>query len=256
MNRDRDSTDRQDLATEMYKEDIRIDFEKELENMVGDLWGSPRNVDWNQDMDVDETTKRALIDIATQFHFNNMSELSLCGRVLQNEHLLEAKMVSSIIAVSKIRNIGTWSKYLSKHNVATDIPAPEKEYFNRLFDIEDTDSILMGMSVVGKVAWLALTDELEDFGDPVFKQIVEQIRAQKEAKLRITKDYLRKGVEQRNEEELRDLEEDARYYRGHARETILYHRRTLDELGKDTQQIADRVEDKITEFYDDIGLRV
>lgn len=194
--------------------------------------------------------------MATHFSYNNMAEIRLCGTILEQEYFLQPKMVASIIAVSKIRNLQTWNKYISRLGTLADVPEPDREYFGSLPDRENTTSILLGMSVIGKITWLALADELRDLDDPVFEEILDQVGQQKEKKLSLVSDHLRNRIEGMTDDERRQIQSDARHYRGQARETLLYHHTLLRDVGKDSQQIADHAEDEITAFYSDIGINL
>lgn len=249
----------QDMAMEnlaLYEAEVGVDFEERLLEITTDLLGSVRNIDWEQDFATNPDQKEMLTRIAAQFHFNNLNELTLCGTILENDVKVESKMIASLIAISKIRNIGTWGKYLARLNAVSDVPMPEKEYFNKLYNVKNTVSLLLGMSVIAKVTWFALTDHLRDLDDPLFGQIIDQVQQQKAVKLAFTTDYLSKEIKQMGPEELEILEQDARYYRGYARETVLFYRDMLETLDKDAKAVANHVEDEITQFYDDIGLTI
>lgn len=240
----------------LYQEEIRVDFEGELEDIAKNLWGAERNIDWGQSLVARPQEQELLKAMATQFHYNNLSELSLCGRIIQNELLLEMKMIASLLAVSKIRNIGTWNKYLLRMNVSSQVPPPEKEYFNTLTKVEDSTSLLLGMSVIGKVCWLSLCENLHDLNDPVFQDILKQVRQQKEAKLEYVQPYLARSINEMDDAAVETIQQHARFFRGQSRETVLYHHGALSALGKSPQTLANHVEEGINRFYRNVGLDV
>ncbi len=256
MEKQRKGNGRLDEVEALYGEDISLDFESELANLVTNLWGASRSVDWKQggSSNVSPAEQEILTDLAMQFSYNNVAELKLCGTILADEYFLQPKMIASIIAVSKLRNIETWNQYLGHTEQLADIPEPEREYFGALSERESTDSILLGMSVIGKITWKALTEEVNDIDDPVFQQIIDQIQDQKDAKLELIRNHLRDRIDVMTADERQELHSDARHYRGLARETILYHDSKIRAVDRDPQNIADHVEDAITTFYNEIGL--
>lgn len=239
---------------DIYDMGLDIGFEEQLYEQLNTSWNPSKDVDWDQSIDLDSDAKRLTSFLATEFHYDSMFELMLCGRLLEKDAHPEAKVLAVMLANSKIRNAAAWAKYLANIGDTEDLSHAKRRYFGALYDEEDTTNLLLGISVIGDVSWYAFMDKVEDVGGPLFEEIVSSIREQKRGQISHTVNYLQYTTSKREGEQLRALRKDAEFFRDSMEEIIQSHDDKLAAVGKDTDAIAQHVVEYIDTFYTRIGM--
>ncbi|MFB6077248.1 MAG: hypothetical protein ABEK12_03915 [Candidatus Nanohaloarchaea archaeon] len=125
---------------ELYPEED-LNFEGIFYREVADAWSPSQDIDWEQEIDIDEEKQAALGDAATQFYYSNISHLMLCGRLLERGTDMKTRKLALFLAFAKMRNIEVFGRYLGRVDAQAEVAPYTKEYFSKMS--ENSLDILM-----------------------------------------------------------------------------------------------------------------
>lgn len=232
----------------MYEAGVDIDFGDALYEQLGDTW-HPTAVDWGQEVSLPYERRRMAAFLATEFHYDNMFELALCGRFLGREWDAEGKVLAVVLANARVRNAAAWARYIEKIGETVDLSHAKREYFGDLYEEDWIPVMVLGISVIGDVSWYAFMDKVDDVGGQLFRDVVSSIREQKRGHIDQTANYLQDKIENMPDEERQRFAEQAAIYRDRMTDIIASHEEKLARVDKDPDAVLTHVETYIDSFY-------
>lgn len=216
-------------------------------------WEPMEDVDWDRDIQVPEEQEQALITVATQFHFGNMADLMLCGRIMEHEQEMEAKRLALLLSTAKIRSVDAWGRYLDKLQGATEITPSLKKYMDEMYnDATDTLSLLIGMSIIGDVSGRIILEQAMTTDEPVLSEMAECMTAQTRKNQENAKHYLKIALSNTHPNRLTKVRNDVLYYRRNLADIILSQQDAFETLGWNPDYIASRAAQDADEFLNAI----
>ncbi|MDY6768907.1 MAG: hypothetical protein SVW02_02255 [Candidatus Nanohaloarchaea archaeon] len=239
---------------ELYREDGDLNFEGILYREDSGGWSPSQAIDWDQDIELSEEQREAIATGVSQFLYSNTFHLMLCGRLLERSDDMAVKKLALFLGFSKMRNIDAFGRYLGRIGSRKDVSPHTKEFFKRMTEEEDIPTLVLGMAVLGGTVGYGVLDKVRDAGDPVARQICDTIRQQKRENEELLVNYLKTVIDQADEEELKRLNELARFYREKSTKIVQAYAESYEKLGEDPDEILQHVLDVTDEFYEKVGL--
>lgn len=199
-------------------------------------------------VDVSEEKLAALADAATQFHYIYLSQLLIIGDLLMNAPDAGTKRLATVLSASRMRDVDAWGQYISHLKlIRPKISPPLQEYFQQLYEEDNTFARLMGLIFVD-VFRKALAEELQDVEDPTFRRLMQRDAAEGEKNVRLTKEHLQK-VNTDLSEEIREVaEERIDDYFAMIEDIVDDRSVTLKALNANPDDIMNRSGDMIEEY--------
>ncbi len=237
-------------------EDSSLNIEGILYKEAAGGWSPTEDIDWDTPLELDEDRKEALGDAATQFYYSNISHLMLCGRLLERGRDVPLQKLALFLAFSKMRNVEAFGRYLARTPPTEEVAPSTKEYLNRLTEDQDITTLLLGMGVLGGTVGYGVLDHLKEGGDPVFRQIAENVIEQKHENEDLIVNYLGNIVDSAEEEDIEDIKRQAEFYRDRSAKIVMFHSDLLETLGIDPEEVRDTVLEATDSFYSKVGLEL
>lgn len=220
----------------------------------GDVW---EGIDWDVAVDTPEAIRQATAVAATQFHYANTAHLLLCGKVIKHElpqTSIDTQKLAISLASHKAEDIDVWGRYLKAAGAGAPVSPELKTYYRHLFSEEDACRLFLGMETLGGPIAHGVYSLFQESGDPLFQQICGNMVEQKDREMQITVDHAQAifGSADSTAEELQATSQE---YLSLVTELMEAHKPQFAALDVDMETVHDTIKQRVTRFYQDIGIR-
>lgn len=242
-------------ANNVYEKGMNIGTTECMVEVNGDVWNG---IDWDQPLDTPPDIRAVTTTAATQFHYANMSHLILCGRIIKQEvkHITsDTTKLAVCLAAHKADGTDIWGRYLEKSGAGATLSRPMMSYYRHLFSENDAVSILLPMETLGGPVAYTLYRELQDVGDPVFRQIAQNLATRKQAEIQCVVDYLSPMIQAFPPEQKQQVLREAKQYDTAIDTVINTFAPQFDTVNLDPGAIRNQIQENVQQFYTDLALR-
>lgn len=243
----------------LYEQGIPIDGSKLVSGIKLDKAAPPflqRDVDWEQPLDIDEKTDYATASATSHYHYQNVSHVLLCDKVLlDGENVPEPlQRVASMLAEQCAKDVTSWGKYLIKRGGGGNLPREQREYYQMLFQETEVLPVLLGIQTKN----IAADKSRDDFyrnGDPVFNKVASGVVEKNQQNIDPLTQVFQDAIDPLS------IEERERLLRKIAQQVDLLqifcqkrHGDIYKPLNADANRFLKETGNDLKKFYDDIGL--
>jgi hypothetical protein len=238
--------------SEVYGTGVNLDIDTGFYDDINH-WQPTDNIPWEHGITVEQTQREALATVATQFHFGKMTDMKLCGRVLEHEPDMHAKRLALLLANSRIRTADAWGRYLGLLESTGTILPPLDTYMSAMYDdTTDPVSLLIGMVMVGDISGHVILDAAMQTDEPVLRAMGEQMMEQATQNRENAVFYLRSVLGNIPPNRFTKIRHDVQRYRQNLDDILLTQEDAFTTLGWDTTRITERATNESDQFLDSI----
>lgn len=243
--------DWKELVAETYgnKIDIPENPTETLFQVQEDAW---KELDWDVEIDGTDEELDALADAAAQFHQIHLSHVMIFGDIVRNVPDVDAKRLGVFLALSRMRDVDAWGRYLGRLKQRTKISEPVMDYFKMVFNDDHPYSRLIGLVYVD-VFREAIDNHLQHVPEKLFRRIMERGGEEAERNVELSLRYLREGHQAMDAEEREKVVVQTDRYLAQINKILRHHADTIEVFGGDVNQINPEVNRISTEFQEAIA---
>jgi hypothetical protein len=243
------------LTHELYARGVPLEEPEYQHTPLINRQSIAQNIRWERKEELDPEIADALGEIVFQFHYGNLSDLILCGRLLEHGPTIGVKRVGARLASAHMSYVDIWGRYLNTLAVHPNVDPYLKEHLRSLFGTSDTANILVGLGVMSSITTEIVLDHTGQSSDPLYNEIAGWIRQSKREDRTIIEEYLSQAFSKIPEEEReRWLGKNAAAYRRFAQRLINNNNEAAAALDVPLRPLHNELDDAIDTFYDTIGI--
>lgn len=246
-------------ADRLYRQGVPFQPERIVEGIRPDTTMPPevaQSVDWDnltvQDQDVDY----ASVSATSHFHYQKLSNLLLCDRILVNARNVPepVERAAKLMAERNAQEFRAWSEYLKQSGGGGAICDEQREYYQVLFTQQDVLPMMLGVQT-WNVALDPTYDEFRTDGDPVFQKLTGGFAQHNPDVYKPIRDAFSDSIAQLSADEQRQLLQrvgqlvDLMAMTKQQRDDDIYH-----PLNSTADHSVDRAGKRVETFYNEIGL--
>lgn len=133
-----------------------------------------QDVDWQQNIEQDETVDYATASAMSHYHYQNVSHVLLCDKILIDAQNVPEPLekAATLLVEQCAKDVTAWGTYMKKRGGGGSLPREQREYYQMLFQEDDVLPVLLGIQTKNIAADKSRTDFYRH-GDPVFNKIAD-----------------------------------------------------------------------------------
>ncbi len=225
---------------------------------IGEMYEPVREqIDWDQQIEPNDSMLNVTRAAATQFHYANTSHLILCGKLIKQElGQTSADLTKLAVYLSghKLDGADIWGRYIERTDARESISQPVMAYYRQLFSESDALTLIVGMETLAGPTAYVLYDKLQHLGDPLFQQITEQMAEQKRDETQHVVEALSPEIAALSDDEQDNLLAQAARYSSLTESLLTFHKPHFTTAGLDDYTVKQQARKHVQQFYEDLGL--
>lgn len=236
--------------SEVYGTGVTLDIDTDFYDYT-EYWQPMTDVSWERGVHVPPAHQDALATVATQFHFGKLTDIKLCGRILEHEPDMNAKRLALLLSSARVRDVDAWGRYLDLLEATGEILPPLETYMSAMYD-DSTDpvSLLIGMIMIGDISGSIILDEAMQTDESVLQEMAPHMADQSATNRESAITYLRPVLRETHPNRLTKIQHDVQQYRKNLEDILRTQEDAFTTLGWNTDHIANRATDEADLFLE------
>ncbi len=210
-----------------------------------------RSVDWSQRIDDPAPVQEAAQVATSHYHYEGVSHALLCRRIQQQDTPDVFDDLAAALARQTMTKTGAWSKYMLKTGGGASISPELREFYRLLFHEQDPLPVVLAITTLDTVNHVV---HQETRGDGLYQSVTGVIADTTAEQFPQLKDQLQPIILDRSIAERRDVMRTLAQYIDLIGMVVTDRDNTFQHLDTSGDQVLNRVNTDVKNFYHDIGL--